>query len=555
MAHVRPLLQEGASSSAVGDAGLHGVGVDDQIIGAALEEDGVAEQQRQLPQGMAPLPMTREGGHGQLGSGLEAGQQVGERRIGSHRRQAWHQARVQASPHHIQHQPLEHGHQRLARQRRQAADQGEENGQKDVEVVPQQAAAAGGAGDPQVALDPEGLLRQNPPQRPQLVPLVRRRRVPFAVQLLLLGWRVAIGLDQGIVDGRCAEQIRHQPATAVAHQSQPGAGGQAPGQSQGVVDRTDGEGVLFKAVDPLAEGTLQQGPDPDGWCGQLAKAPPGAGARPVHKHQQSLGGPRPQGGVIRLEGSLTADRTPAPAVQARRGGQAVFDPLEQQLGRQPRRADRELLHHGFAQPIPCQRFDQLFDLPLNVISAEGEAVQPAEQPGWRHPPLPQVPRGRDRRAAVLHELQHHHLLVGQVRQGRHRGAGLSGRGGEGKGAIHPHIGRGEEVVSGRLRICLCAPTPAPAARPWLLRQQGQRGRVVQLHPPQGGGGEGGLGGGGRRHDALLRRGWKRRGWLWCPGVAASADSWWRAGSGGWRRASRGRWLWGEGFSDFGGRNG
>ncbi len=559
VADANPPIEKGARPRPWGEARLHGVGVDDEIIGRALEKDAVAEEQRQPLQGVAPLPMAGNGGHGQVGSGREPRQERRQGRIGGEGRQAGHQTGIEAAPHHVQHQALQHGHHRLARQQRQVADQREENGEKDVEVFPQEAGAARGAGDAHAALHPEGLLRQHGPQLAQPVPLLRGRGFPLAGEPLLLGGRMVIGLDQPIVDARRAEQVGHEATAAMAHQMQPCAPRQAARQRQGVVDRTDGEGVLLEPEHPLPEGTRQQRPDPRGRAGQLPEAPLRAGARAVHEHQQSPLRVRAEGGVIGLEGGLRADRPPPPAVQARRRGEARFDHLEQHLRGHPGGADVDHLVDGLPQPLARQLAQLLLHFALHAVVAEGEAVEAAEQPGRRQTPLApegrgglpellaasQGARGGDGRSPILRELQHHHPLVGQPVQGRHAGGGLPGCGGEIKGVLHAHEVRREEIVRGRFRRGggVGARPPDAAIGTGRGGQQGGRGRFGQGHPPQRTGGVlgGGGGRGGGRHAALLRRGWGRKGWTWRPSAGASAGSWWRAGSDGWRRASRGRW--------------
>ena len=252
---------------------------------------------------------------------------------------------------------------RLGSQAAELADQREQAGQEDVEVVGEQRGAAGRAADAHVTRHPDVLAAQQAGELAELGAFVRRPRLALAGEGRIglfaggfVGSRPAAEVGDQAVERRAvaragieAQQVAHQPAAGVGDEVQPRARRQHRDELQGVVHRALGEGAVLEAVDVLAELFLQVGPGLA--AGQGAEAAEGVGAGAVDEDQRRPACQPGEARVVAAQPLAFGDGAAGPGIEPRRPGELLLDHRDDGPGAQAGGAGHGEILDLAAQPF------------------------------------------------------------------------------------------------------------------------------------------------------------------------------------------------------------
>ena len=134
------------------DAGAHRVGVDDEVVVAAVEEGEVGEQHAQALEPAAAFDVAADDRELHPVLHRRAGEKTRHRRLGQHRFDAGNEVRLGAIARDFEHDALERRVDRVAFERRHPAHQRQQRRQEDVEVAAREPRAARRARNAHVAL-------------------------------------------------------------------------------------------------------------------------------------------------------------------------------------------------------------------------------------------------------------------------------------------------------------------------------------------------------------------------------------------------------------------
>ena len=342
-------------ASLTGQPAVHRGGVHHQIVVGAVEEHPVGEHGAEALDHPAAFDVAGDDAHDEARPAGRRGEQHAHRGVRQHGFDAGQQMGLKATVGDFEHHPGQEGEALVGRSlggegcagaggdaRRgagrpaaEAADEGEQAGQEEIEVIAEQRCAPRRAGDAHITFDAERFL-------PQLLDELGELGLFLAGEIFQLGLGDGIELvlealpragavvahqqrQPGVLVGAGveAEQIADEAAAGVGDEGNPCALGQQPDEGEGVVDGAFGEGGVLETEEPAFE--LVDEFFPTVTAGQLAEGAEGVGAGAVDEDQARFVGEFSEGGVAFVEAGTSVEGAAAPGVEAGLAGQLLFD--------------------------------------------------------------------------------------------------------------------------------------------------------------------------------------------------------------------------------------